>query len=140
MLQFLSCLLKWRDLLAPAALKHLVFTCLVNRYILIGLASVMTVATEGTDNSLPVWEAVTDRLKAIAVNLPSDWLTDPEDPELSQLRRFTSQLIERVKPGDGSSGVEIKEQTEMRYTTFKLPSDYSKLVCHSSASCFLDPY
>ncbi|KAM7536402.1 hypothetical protein Aperf_G00000081741 [Anoplocephala perfoliata] len=133
-MKLLSSLLKWHDLLAPAALKHLVFTCLVNRYILIGLASVMSAATEGGDSALPVWETVANRLRAIVVNLPSDWLTNPEDPELSQLRRFTSQLIERLKPGgDGSLGVETKEQSELKPVLKKLRRIHDRLLAKPSA-------
>ncbi|VUZ42840.1 unnamed protein product [Hymenolepis diminuta] len=113
-MKLLSNLLKWHDLLAPAALKHLVFTCLVNRYILIGLASIMTNASDDISSSLAVWESVANRLKAIAINLPHQWLIDPEDIQLTQLRRFTSQLIDRLKPYEGSvASVETKEQAKL---------------------------
>ncbi|VDN97492.1 unnamed protein product [Rodentolepis nana] len=114
-MKLLSSLLKWHNLLAPAALKHLVFTCLVNRYILIGLASVMATASDGITVSLPVWESVINRLKAIAINLPLEWLTDPEDMQLTQLRRFTSQLIDRLKSYEASSiSTETNDHVELR--------------------------
>nr|CDS26552.1 GC rich sequence DNA binding factor 1 [Hymenolepis microstoma] len=134
-MKLLSSLLKWHNLLAPAALKHLVFTCLVNRYILIGLASVMATASDDISASLPVWESVTNRLKAIVFNLPLEWLSDPEDMQLTQLRRFTSQLIDRLKPYEVSStSTETKEQMEFRPVLKKLRRIYDRLLAKSSST------
>lgn len=133
--QLLSNLLEWHDLLAPAALKYITFTCLVNRYILIGLASLMSNTTNMSDtgeggalDETAVWESVTERLKAIAAQLPPEWLTDPEDNQLAQLRRFVGQLIERLAPQDVVTGVETKEEMEMR-SVFR--------VAHSNPRVFL---
>lgn len=74
----------------------------------------MTNASDDISSSLAVWESVANRLKAIAFNLPPQWLTDPEDIQLTQLRRFTSQLIDRLKPYEGSvASVETKEQAKL---------------------------
>ncbi|VDL30773.1 unnamed protein product [Hymenolepis diminuta] len=134
-MKLLSNLLKWHDLLAPAALKHLVFTCLVNRYILIGLASIMTNASDDISSSLAVWESVANRLKAIAINLPHQWLIDPEDIQLTQLRRFTSQLIDRLKPYEGSvASVETKEQAKLTPVLKKLRQIYDRLLAKLSST------
>ncbi|KAL5969110.1 PAX3 and PAX7-binding protein 1 [Taenia solium] len=138
-MKLLSNLLEWHDLLAPAALKYVTFTCLVNRYILIGLASLMSNTTTlsdtgggGASSEMAVWESVTERLKAIAVQLPPEWLTDPEDNQLAQLRRFVGQLIERLAPQDVVTGVETKEEMEMRTVLKKLKRIQSRLFSGSS--------
>ena len=121
LLQLLSNLLEWDDLLAPAALKHLTFTCLVNRYILIGLASLMSTTDSTADASeVAVYQVVVGRLKAITTHLPSEWLTDLEDSQLAQLRRFVSQLIERLSPTqESATAVPTGNEMEMRSVLFK---------------------
>ncbi|KAL5106134.1 PAX3 and PAX7-binding protein 1 [Taenia crassiceps] len=138
-MKLLSNLLEWHDLLAPAALKYVTFTCLVNRYILIGLASLMSNTVNlsdsgggGASGETAVWELVTDRLKAIAAQLPTEWLTDPEDNQLAQLRRFVGQLIERLAPQDVVTGVETKEEMEMRSVLKKLKRIQNRLFSGSS--------
>lgn len=140
-MKLLSNLLEWHDLLAPAALKHITFTCLVNRYILIGLASLMSTTTNLSDTGgdggwlgeTAVWESVTERLKAITVHLPAEWLTDPEDNQLAQLRRFVGQLIERLAPQDVVTGVETREEAEMRSVLKKLKKIQNRLFGRSYA-------
>lgn len=69
--------------------------------------------------SISVLELVANRLKAITSNLPLNWLTDSEDTQLTQIRRFTGQLVDRLSADESSStGVETKEQAELRYAFF----------------------
>ncbi|VDM23986.1 unnamed protein product [Hydatigera taeniaeformis] len=139
-MKLLSNLLEWHDLLAPAALKYITFTCLVNRYILIGLASLMSNTTNlpdtgggGVLGESAVWESVAERLKAIALHLPPEWLTDPEDTQLAQLRRFVGQLIERLAPQDVVTGVDTREEMEMRSVLKKLKRIQIRLFSGSFA-------
>ncbi|VDD75132.1 unnamed protein product [Mesocestoides corti] len=128
-MKLLSNLLQWHDLLAPAALKHLAFTCLVNRYILIGFASLMSTSVGEGPSELELWQEVASRLRAIVGQLPADWLTDPGDDKLAQLRRFVNQLIEKVAPEDTAvPTVETKEEMTMKPVLKKLKRIQNRLL------------
>ncbi|VDL91180.1 unnamed protein product [Schistocephalus solidus] len=124
-MKMLSNLMLWHDLFASAALQHVVLTCLVNRYILVGLASLVSVCGLSAPSPsepdtaavvthfepLPSGEVallrqVVGRLKALLTHLKPvalTWLNPEADQEttesasrLAQLRRFVSQLAGRL--------------------------------------------
>ena len=79
------------------------------------MSTTTAAATDSVDaGEVVVWQVVVGRLKAIAVHLPPEWLTDLEDGQLAQLRRFVSQLIERLAAQDSATGVPSEVEIEMR--------------------------
>nr|VZI19327.1 unnamed protein product [Spirometra erinaceieuropaei] len=139
-MKMLSNLMLWHNLFASAALQHVVLTCLVNRYLLVGLASLVSVCdlsvpspseSEATvvtlSEPLPSVEVallrqVVGRLKALLNHLKPvalTWLNSEDDQEaaesasrLTQLRRFVSQLTGRLSVyGRGTGTVASTAQT-----------------------------
>ncbi|CAH8606317.1 unnamed protein product [Heterobilharzia americana] len=131
-LKLLKNILLWLNLLSSETLKHISLTCLVNRYLLVGLACLLSVATpkpseEKSISPFTAFGVTTDqsgslafrdavqRLRNIIELLPSEWLkssvhfkkedsssdsicTTSATDSLCQIKRFLSQLLERVPP------------------------------------------
>lgn len=91
--QLLRNTLLWHGLLSTEALQHICVTCLINRYLLVGLASLTTVATTPVDDEpgkgpqpaplsppLPppslAFQDALDRLRDIVTLIPRDWIEE----------------------------------------------------------------
>ncbi|XP_018654479.1 putative gc-rich sequence DNA-binding factor [Schistosoma mansoni] len=103
-LKLLKNILLWINLLSMDTLKHISLTCLINRYLLIGLACLLSVVTlksnEEKSNTpmnspFPIGLSI-DQSGSLAFRdaVQKLKISDP----LSQIKRFLTQLLENIPP------------------------------------------
>ncbi|KAL3309994.1 hypothetical protein Ciccas_011447 [Cichlidogyrus casuarinus] len=124
-LQILWCVLQWSDSLHNEVLRYLTFDCIINRYILVAMVSLLSVTTGDYPQEAKISSVrtVLKRLRALLNMLPETLFSDltqtdsPETPvHYSQLRRFLDRLHERMnnEPSD------VWRDNDLRVTTQQL--------------------
>ncbi|GAA55140.1 GC-rich sequence DNA-binding factor [Clonorchis sinensis] len=121
-IKMLKNILLWHGLISTEALQHVSLTCLVNRYLLVGLASLMCAATltptsAEEKNSTPfsllnnfnplqtatlTFQDCVDRLTEIVEVLPKEWISASRLPQHTD-NKTDFQVSEETQRNDKSS-------------------------------------
>ncbi|VDP81692.1 unnamed protein product [Echinostoma caproni] len=109
-MKLLKNILLWHNLISDEALQHVSLTCLVNRYLLVGLASSLSVLTPtsggsqpssdegknappgGADQVAATYQYVCDRLSEIVDLIPHDWLANANPVKVERSCEETQKL------------------------------------------------